>query len=216
MLKMVHWKNPLRTRQPTMNHSRAPYHARRTLHPGVQQWGCRFQQVFGQRLVEMALPGGFSSERSGSRCAHKDRAQAGQHEEERCSRNQHWSIDPRDKRDLADSPLPLDCRLSTDRDVRLACDNKLDDAALVLFQNVPGHTDAALVLFWVIVVLQRDFTSPTELGDSSLPMSDMRRLVAPLPVVDQVQRHLGIKFPLGQDSEQQHLHLGQGQVRRFS
>ena len=65
------------------------------------------------------------------------------------------------------------------------------------------------------LVLQRDFTRPTKLGDSSLPMRDIRRLVALLPVADQVQCHPGIKVPLGQDPQQQHLHLGQGQARRF-
>jgi hypothetical protein len=75
----------------------------------------------------------------------------------------------------------------------------------IWFQRVLHHN----------LVLQRDFTQPTELSDSSLPVRDIRRLVAPLPVADQVQRHLGIKFPLGQDPKQQHLHLGQGQARRF-
>ena len=66
-----------------------------------------------------------------------------------------------------------------------------------------------------MLILQRDFTQPTELGDSSLPVRDIRCLVASLPIADQIQRHLGIKFPLAQDPEQQHLHLGQGQARRF-
>jgi hypothetical protein len=66
-----------------------------------------------------------------------------------------------------------------------------------------------------VLILQRDFTQLTELGDPSLPMRDIRRQVPLLPVSDQVQRHLGIKLRLGQDPEQQHLHLGQGQARRF-
>ena len=46
-------------------------------------------------------------------------------------------------------------------------------------------------------------------------MRDIRRMVPPLPVAHQVQHQLGVKRPLWQDPEQQHLHLGQGQAGRF-
>ena len=54
-----------------------------------------------------------------------------------------------------------------------------------------------------------------ELGKPSLPMGDVRRMVAPLPVPHQVQDLLSVKLPLRQDPKQQHLHLGQGQARHF-
>jgi hypothetical protein len=60
------------------------------------------------------------------------------------------------------------------------------------------------------LVLQRDFTQLTKLGEPSLPMGAIRRMVAPLPVPHQGQYLLGVKVALGQDPEQQHLHLGQG------
>jgi hypothetical protein len=56
------------------------------------------------------------------------------------------------------------------------------------------------------VLLQRNFTQLTELGDPSLPMRGIRRLVPLLPVRDQLERHLSIKLRLGEDPEQQHLH----------
>jgi hypothetical protein len=65
------------------------------------------------------------------------------------------------------------------------------------------------------LVLQRDLIQLSELGKPSLPMRDVRRMVAPLPVPHQAQYLLSVKLPLGQDPEQQHLHLGQGQTRRF-
>jgi len=72
---------------------------------------------------------------------------------------------------------------------------------------------------WAILspglVLQRDFPQLTELGESSLSMGNIRRLVSLLPVTHEVQHQLAVKLPLGQDPEQQHLHLGQGQARRF-
>jgi hypothetical protein len=46
-------------------------------------------------------------------------------------------------------------------------------------------------------------------------MGDIRRTVATLPVTHEVQHQLAVKLPLGQDSDAQHLHLGQGQARRF-
>lgn len=55
----------------------------------------------------------------------------------------------------------------------------------------------------------------SELGKPSLPMGDIRRMVPTLPVAHEVQHQLAVKLPLGQDSDQQHLHLGQGQARRF-
>lgn len=55
----------------------------------------------------------------------------------------------------------------------------------------------------------------SKLGNPSLPMREGRRLVAPLPIAYQVQYLLRVKLPPGQDPEQQHLHLGQGQGRRF-
>ena len=85
-------------------------------------------------------------------------------------------------------------------------------AVSVLFEREPLLNDGIEVKY---LVLQRDFTRLTELGDSSLPMRDVRRMVALLPVADQVQRHPGIKVSSGQDPEQQHLHLGQGQARRL-
>lgn len=55
----------------------------------------------------------------------------------------------------------------------------------------------------------------SELGKPSLPMGDIRRMVAPLPIPHQVQYLLSVKLPLGQDPKPQHLHLGQGQARHF-
>jgi hypothetical protein len=72
------------------------------------------------------------------------------------------------------------------------------------------HLDLMLVL-----VLQRDFSQLTALGKPSLPMGDIRRMVPTLPVAHEVQDQLAVKLPLGQDADQQHLHLGQGQARRF-
>jgi hypothetical protein len=46
-------------------------------------------------------------------------------------------------------------------------------------------------------------------------MGDIRRMVPTLPVAREVQHQLAVKLPLGQDSDQQHLHLGQDQARRF-
>jgi hypothetical protein len=46
-------------------------------------------------------------------------------------------------------------------------------------------------------------------------MGNIRRMVPLLPVTHQVQYKLAVKCPLRQDREQQHLHLGQGQARRF-
>jgi hypothetical protein len=63
--------------------------------------------------------------------------------------------------------------------------------------------------------LQRDFSQLTELGESALAMGTIRRLVPSRPVTHEVQYPLAVKCPLGQDREQQHLHLGQGQARRF-
>jgi hypothetical protein len=40
-------------------------------------------------------------------------------------------------------------------------------------------------------------------------------MVPLLPVTHEVQHQLAVKRPLGQDREQQHLPLGQGQARRF-
>jgi hypothetical protein len=65
------------------------------------------------------------------------------------------------------------------------------------------------------LVLQRDFSQLTALGEPSLPMGDIRRMVATLPVAHEVQHLLGVKLPPGQNRDQQHLHLGQGQARRF-
>lgn len=46
-------------------------------------------------------------------------------------------------------------------------------------------------------------------------MGDIRRMIATLPVAHEVQHLPGVKLPLGQNRDQQHLHLGQGQARRF-
>ena len=46
-------------------------------------------------------------------------------------------------------------------------------------------------------------------------MGDIRRMVPTLPVTDKIQHQLAVKLLLGQDAKQQHLHLGQGQARRF-
>ena len=46
-------------------------------------------------------------------------------------------------------------------------------------------------------------------------MGDIGRMVPPRPIAHQVQHHLGVKRLLGQNPEQPHLDLGQGQARRF-
>ena len=69
--------------------------------------------------------------------------------------------------------------------------------------------------FEAILVLQRDFSHLTELGEPSLSMGDIGGMVPSLPVAHEVQHLLGVKLPLGQDPEQQHLHLGQRQAGRL-
>lgn len=64
-----------------------------------------------------------------------------------------------------------------------------------LMPLVAALSAVALGLFpgWeynLLLVLQRDFTQLTELGDPSLPMRDIRRQVPLLPVSDQVQRYV--------------------------
>ena len=65
------------------------------------------------------------------------------------------------------------------------------------------------------LVLQRDFIQWTKLGDSMFPMGDIRRMVPPQPIANQVQHQLAVKRRPGQDPEQQHLHLGQRQAGGF-
>jgi hypothetical protein len=83
---------------------------------------------------------------------------------------------------------------------------KADDVACITAPQPISHHK---------LILQRDFIQLREVGKPSLSMRDVCRMVAPLPVLHQVQYLLSVKLPLGQDPEQQHLHLGQGQARHF-
>ncbi len=65
------------------------------------------------------------------------------------------------------------------------------------------------------LILQRDFAPLTKLGDSLLPMGDIRRMVPPQPIAYQVQHQLAVKHRPGQDPEQQYLYLGQRSAGGF-
>jgi hypothetical protein len=65
------------------------------------------------------------------------------------------------------------------------------------------------------LVLQRTFAQLIEPGDTALPMGDIGGTVPLWPVDDEFQHRLGVECTPGSDAAQQHLHLGDGQARRF-
>jgi hypothetical protein len=63
------------------------------------------------------------------------------------------------------------------------------------------------------LVLQRNFTQRVDCRDPALAVGERGRTVPLLPVGDNCQHRLDVESPSGSEAAQQHLHLGDGQVR---
>jgi hypothetical protein len=62
-----------------------------------------------------------------------------------------------------------------------------------------------------MLILQRTLTEFIEPRYAALPMGEIGRMVPLLPIGHDVDHCRGIEYTPGQDTTQQHLHLGEGQ-----
>ena len=67
----------------------------------------------------------------------------------------------------------------------------------------------------IALVLQRTLTAFIEPRYAALPMGEIGRVVALLPVGNDFDHCRGVEYTPGQDAAQQHLHLRDGQARGF-